>query len=87
MAILKITTDQEFLRKISKPVEAFDVRLHTLLNDMRDTLIMAGGVGIAGVQVGVLYRVCLVVTSDGIVELINPRIISGERPKSSEEGC
>jgi len=60
VAILRITTDAEFLRKKSKPVTEFNARLHQLLDDMRDTLEDAWGLGLAAVQVGVLYRVCLV---------------------------
>ena len=87
MAILKITTDLEFLRKKSKPVTEFNARLHQIIDDMRDTLKNAHGAGLAAVQVGILYRVCLVVASDGVVELVNPEIINSSNPKSAEEGC
>jgi len=87
MAKLKITTEQEFLRKISKPVTDFGDRLHCLLDDMRDTLADADGVGLAAVQVGVLYRVCVVRDSGEICELINPEIIAHGKEKISEEMC
>ena len=87
MAILKITTDQDFLRKVSKPVTDFDMRLHTLLDDMAETMNHAGGIGIAGVQVGVLRRVCLVTDFDGVVELVNPEIVSQKRIKDGAEAC
>ena len=48
------------LRKISKPVENFDSKLHQLLDDMADTLHFAEGLGLAAPQVGVLKRVCIV---------------------------
>ena len=87
MAILKIVTDQEFLRQKSKPVTEFNARLHTMLDDMADTMLSARGIGIAAPQIGVLWRVCLVVTSDGVLELINPEIITNSRNKSGEEKC
>lgn len=54
MAILKILTEEEandILRKTSKPVTEITPKIETLLNDMKDTLIKAGGVGLAAVQV------------------------------------
>ena len=87
MAILKIVTDSEILHKKSKPVETFDARLHQLLDDMRETLINAHGYGIAAVQVGVLYRICIVGTPDGYIELVNPQIVAQSKPKLGDEGC
>ena len=61
MALRNIVTEKEArLRKVSRPVEKFDERLWTLLDDMADTMYEADGVGIAGVQVGVLRRVFVV---------------------------
>lgn len=54
---------------------------------MRDTLKHANGVGLAAPQVGVLYRVCLVMTSSGVLELVNPEITSKSKNKSDEERC
>jgi len=87
VAILKITTDLDFLHKKSKPVTVFDARLHALINDMRDTLADAEGAGIAAVQVGVLWRVCLVMTPNGVVEFVNPEILSQRNPKTGKEMC
>ena len=89
MAILNIIKEpDETLRKRSKDVTEFNPRLHQLLDDMRETMLAAPGVGIAAVQVGVLYRACLVETKDGIVELVNPVIVSASpETKDDEEGC
>lgn len=47
MAFRKILTEgNETLRKKSRPVTKFDGRLHTLLDDMKETLQEAGGVGL-----------------------------------------
>jgi peptide deformylase len=45
------------LLEISKPVTKFDSTLKTLLDDMLFTMYRYEGVGLAGVQVGVLKRV------------------------------
>ena len=52
------------LRQKCRPVEKFDSRLHTLLDDMIDTMHFADGVGLAAPQVGVLRRVCIVMDDD-----------------------
>lgn len=88
MAILKVITEpNEILRKRSKEVTDFSARLCELLDDMAETMNVYGGVGIAAVQVGVLWRACLVDTDDGICELINPVILASKKPKHSDEGC
>lgn len=79
--------DDPILKKVSRPVEAFDDRLHTLLDDMHDTLIKADGCGLAAVQVGVLKRVVIVDVGDGLIELINPEIIEATGEQYETEGC
>ena len=49
------------LTKRSRVVKDFNNRLHILLDDMRETLIEANGLGLAAPQVGVLRRVALIV--------------------------
>ena len=78
------------LRKKSRKVENFDQKLWTLLDDMKDTLDVAQGVGLAAVQVGVLRRVVIVDIDDGkgLMELINPEIVEvSDETEKSEEGC
>ncbi len=88
MAIRKIVTfDEEFLRKKSRPVTAFDQRLHTLIDDMMETLKDAQGAGLAAVQVGVLRRVVVVETKEGLVALVNPEIIETKGTQVGNEGC
>ncbi len=88
MALRKILTDKEgALHKVCKPVTAFDARLHALLNDMRETLIDSGGVGLAAPQVGILRRVVLVDTADEILELVNPELIETAGEQEGPEGC
>ena len=95
MALRKVVyIEDHLLRKKSRPVTKFDDRLHTLLDDMRETLDQADGVGLAAPQVGVLRRVCLVldtVVPEGeapiLYELINPEIILAEGEQHEPEGC
>ena len=89
MAIRKIVTlGDDKLRKVCKPQEKFDIRLHLLLKDLADTMYKAEGVGLAAPQVGVLRRVAVIDIGDGIIELINPVITErSEETQCGREGC
>ena len=88
MGLRKILTDAEpALHKTCKPVTAFNGRLHALLDDMRETLIESGGVGLAAPQVGILRRVVLVDTGEEILELINPTMVATDGEQEGPEGC
>lgn len=95
MAIRNIITKEDpTLRKNSRPVTAFNDRLHQLLDDMTETLMESGGVGLAGPQVGVLRRVVVVLETnveedeeEYIIELINPEIIECSGEQDGAEGC
>ena len=82
-----MTEKEARLRKVSRPVEKFDERLWTLLDDMADTMYDADGVGIAGVQVGVLRRVFVVDIGEGLIEFINPTITAQSGEQDGMEGC
>ena len=91
MALRKILTDAEpALHKVCKKVENFDSKLFKLLDDMRDTLIESGGVGLAAPQVGILRRVVLVdvgMEDNEIIELINPTMVETDGEQYGPEGC
>ena len=91
MGLRKILTDKEpALHKVCKPVTSFDRKLHKLLDDMKDTLIESGGVGLAAPQVGILRRVFLVdvgVEEPEVVEFINPEILETDGEQYGPEGC
>ena len=96
MALRNILKDGEpRLRKTSRVVTDFNERLHQLLDDMRETLLDAGGVGLAAPQVGVLRDVVLVMDTnkedmteeEQIIELINPRIVEQSGTQTGPEGC
>ena len=78
----------ECLTKVCRPVTDFNSRLHTLLDDMTDTLLDSGGVGLAAPQVGILRRVCVVLNEDDeVIELVNPEIIFTDGEQTGLEGC
>ncbi|MDR3051903.1 MAG: peptide deformylase [Oscillospiraceae bacterium] len=78
------------LRKHARPVEKFGQRLHTLLDDMAQTMYDANGCGLAAPQVGILQRAVVIDMGgedDHLVELVNPQIVSAEGEEESTEGC
>lgn len=88
MAIRDIVKDGDpILRKVCRPVEVFDEKLANLLDDMRETMKKADGVGLAGPQVGILRRVAVVEVEDFFVELVNPVIVETEGEQIGGEGC
>ena len=89
-----LTKEQPGLYKKCRPVTEFNPRLHQLLDDMRETLMNANGVGLAAPQVGVLRRAVLVIEtnvpegeSEKIIELINPEILECDGEQDGPEGC
>ncbi len=88
MGLRKILTDKDpALHKVCKPMVNFDERLFRLLDDMRETLLDSGGVGLAAPQVGILRRVVLVDNGEKILELINPTLIETSGEQEGAEGC
>ena len=97
MATRKILTEGEpFLYKHSRAVTEFNTRLHTLLDDMRETLRGAEGVGLAAPQVGVLRRAVLILETnvdkengeeERMLELVNPELLEAEGEQDGAEGC
>ena len=88
MAIRNIVKEGDpILRKVCRSVLQFDEKLSTLLDDMKETMYKAEGVGLAAPQVGILRRVCIVDVGDGLVELVNPVIETMEGEQEGAEGC
>ena len=88
MGLRRILTDKEpALHKTCKPVVNFDARLHKLLDDMRETLLDSGGVGLAAPQIGILRRVVLVDNGEEILELVNPTLLETDGEQVGAEGC
>lgn len=102
MALRTIVQDGDpILKKVCRPVTKFDDKLGTLLDDMKDTLIKAEGLGLAGPQVGMMRRlfICLDLTKEpdnpsldykpSFIEFINPEILemSEDDQVMLYEGC
>ena len=89
MALRKILRQGDSaLEKVCRPVEKFDRKLHWLLDDLRETLEEADGVGLAAPQVGILRRAVIVVDDqEQMIELVNPVIIRQEGEQDGWEGC
>ena len=88
MALRNIVKEgDEVLRKKSRPVTSFDEKLWCLLDDMAETLYDAKGAGLAAPQVGILRRVVIVDIGEGLIELINPRIVMKSGTQEEAEGC
>jgi len=87
------------LKQISKEVESFDSALHTLLDDMYETMIARNGVGLAAIQVGVALRVLIINVpleeqegkqdqpKENTLEMINPVIVEMDGVEKFQEGC
>ncbi len=79
---------EPILRKKAREVEAFDSRLHQLLDDMIETLHTSDGVGLAAPQVGICKRVVIIEPTQGeITEMVNPVITSSHGSQIGLEGC
>ena len=84
---LIVKVPDAILTKKCRVVDAFDERLWTLLDDMKETVKAANGAGLAAPQVAVLKRVCVVDTEEGYFELVNPKITSSSGEQTGLEGC
>ncbi len=89
MALKEIRTEgDEALRAKCRPVAEVTPRIVQHLNDLEDTLKNHGnGAGLAAPQIGVLRRLIVVDTPDGLLRLINPEITKAEGEHEVEEGC
>ncbi len=88
MATRNIVKDGDpILHKVCRSVLNFDERLAQTLDDMAETMYEADGCGLAASQVGILRRYCIVDVGDGLIELVNPVIISQSGSQKGEEGC
>ena len=88
MAIRNIVKQGDpVLEKTARTVLNFDERLAMLLDDMKETMYDADGVGLAAPQVGVLRRCCVIDIGEGPIELVNPVIIEKSGVQNESEGC
>ncbi|EOT39078.1 peptide deformylase [Enterococcus columbae] len=76
------------LRQANQEITAITDELHTLLDDMYETMLANDGVGIAAPQVGKNLQVAIVEVEEGdLFEMINPKIIQKSGEEIDVEGC
>lgn len=75
------------LEKKCREVKEMTPRIKELIGDMLDTMYDACGVGLAGPQVGVLKRLCVIDIGEGPIVLINPVILTSDGEQIGDEGC
>ena len=86
------------LKDVSTSVTEFNEELHTLLDDMYDTMLNKKGVGLAAIQIGVAKRVLIInlpedesddviIKKEDTLEIINPVFTSMEGNCKNQEGC
>jgi len=75
------------LRLKGLPVESFGKPLHSLLDDMTETMRHAPGVGLAAPQVGEALQACVIEVENHLYELVNPRIVRTSGDDRDLEGC
>ena len=91
MEIIKYPDDR--LRQKSLPVQMFDKKLHSVLDEMARTMYGSRGVGLAGAQVGFFFRAFIVDIGsqderfEKLFEIINPEIVKRAGKTSWDEGC
>ena len=88
MAFRKIIKyPSQFLLKKSIPVSEVTEDITQLVSDLRDTLNVAGGSGLAAPQIGFHHRVIYVSCPGFDQEMINPVIKSFDELQGLPEGC
>ena len=90
-----LTYPDPILKKDSRDVSVFDQELHTLLDDMCDTMLAENGVGLAAIQIGVDLNALVIIVPreddlqyrEDVYEIINPKITSKRGSEVYREGC
>lgn len=88
MSVYKIVTVPDpILRQKAQKVENVNAGVLRVLDNMRDTMYAADGVGLAAPQIGVSKRIIVIDPGDQLIEMINPEIIIREGEQTAREGC
>jgi peptide deformylase len=90
-----ITYPNKLLRLKSEDVMEFDEKLHTLLDDMYETMIAQNGVGLAAIQIAIPLNVLIInlpneediQDKDNLIEAINPVVTHKDGTQVFTEGC
>lgn len=86
--IITLPNDAAVLRAVAKKVKRIDGSIHSLVEDLIDSMRAAGGVGLAAPQIGVSLKV-IVLGIPGVepLALINPEIVKRSGGRRMMEGC
>ena len=89
MAVLPIRiVPDPVLRQKAKRVRSINGSIQKLINDMRETMHSASGVGLAAPQVGVPLRVIVIdIPEQEELSLVNPEIVRTKGERLVNEGC
>lgn len=80
--------DDEILTKQCKEVTVIDEKVKRLIGDMVETLYTKkDAAGLAACQVGVLKQIVVIDMGDGLLKLINPKIVAVDGTQECVEGC
>lgn len=90
-----ITYPDKQLKTLSKEVTSFDENLHTLLDDMFETMMSNNGIGLAAIQVARPIRALILCIPDeegeqkkeNLLEILNPLIKEPKGTTTYQEGC
>jgi len=75
------------LRKTSKDVDKMTDENRRLFDEMASTMYITQGIGLAAPQVGISKKMIVVDIGEGLLKLINPKIVSRKGVSSFDEGC
>lgn len=88
MAVYQVVTAPDpVLRQKAQPVEKVTPGVLRVIDNMRDTMYAADGVGLAAPQIGISKRIIVVDPGEQLFEVINPEIIYREGEQTAREGC
>lgn len=95
MILNVITYPDKRLKSVSKEIKNFDQALHSLLDDMYETMIASNGIGLAAIQVARPMRALIINLPDeegsqhkeNLLELLNPVLSHREGSIMYQEGC
>ncbi len=90
-----ITYPDKRLKLASKDIEKFDKELHSLLDDMYETMTAKNGIGLAAIQIAIPLNALLILLPDendeqkkeDLIEVINPKIVEKKGSIVYQEGC
>jgi peptide deformylase len=83
------------LKTVSKDVEMYDIKLHTFLDHMYETMLEFNGIGLAAIQVSNPIRIFIInipneddeQSRSELIEFINPVITQSSGSSFFQEGC